>query len=167
MSGYPDDITERASLYAEPRGLRMKDRLGHGVHGTVFLSDRPSAVKVFKNAEGFHREHDCYLRLRRHGVLQVLGHHVPQLLDFDSALLVVEMTVVQPPYLLDFAGAYIEKSPDLPDEVIEEWYADKLEQFGADRWQKVQLILATLKGHYGIHLIDVNRNNITFGGGEE
>lgn len=72
------------------------------------------------------------------------------------------MTVVEPPFLLDFAGGYLDESPDFPDEVIEQWHEEKVEQFGRARWERVQLVLAVLRGRYGIHLLDVNPGNITF-----
>ncbi len=78
----------------------------------------------------------------------------------------IEMTIVSKPYLLDFADAYLDAPPDFPDEVLEQWHEDKREQFGDDRWERVQMALAALRGQYGIHLFDVNPGNITFGEGE-
>ena len=43
----------------------------------------------------------------------------------------------------------------------------KREQFGAQRWEHVQLVLAALRGRYGIYLLDVNPGNITFAEREE
>jgi hypothetical protein len=48
----------------------------------------------------------------------------------DDELLGFEMTVVERPYLLDFAGAYLDTVPQFPDEVWAEWEADKREKFG-------------------------------------
>lgn len=36
-------------------------------------------------------------------------------------------------------------------------------QFGAELWERTQLVMATLRGQYGIHLLDLNPGNITFG----
>jgi hypothetical protein len=166
MFGYPEDIADRAFDYAVKRGMRLEDQLGSGVDGIVLRSGRPSAVKVFAREDAFRRELACYRRLREREILDILGHRVPQLLDFDDSLLVIEMTVVQPPFLLDFAGAYVDTAPDYPDEVMEQWHEDKREQFGDDRWERVQMVLATLRGQCGIQLFDVNPGNITFGEGE-
>jgi hypothetical protein len=147
--------------------MRLEDRLGSGVDGIVFRSDRPSAVKIFGHGDAFRRELACYQRLSEHSVLDIEGHRVPQLLDRDDSLLVIEMTVVQPPFLLDFAGSYLDEGPDFPEEVMAQWHEEKMEQFGAARWERVQLVLAVLRGRYRIHLLDVNPGNITFGEDEE
>lgn len=84
MSGYPEDIAERASCYASKRGIRLEDQFGSGVDGIVFRSDRPSAVKVFGDKDAFRRELACYQRLSEHSVLDIHGHRVPQLLEFDE-----------------------------------------------------------------------------------
>jgi hypothetical protein len=89
------------------------------------------------------------------------GFAVPQLIHHDDRLCVVEMGIVSPPLVLDFAGAYLDRRPDYPNDVMEEWQADKLEQFGEERRETVQRIM----GHFariGIYLADVKPGNITF-----
>jgi hypothetical protein len=99
-----------------------------------------------------------YLRLQHLGVAQIRGCHVPQLLGYDDDLLIIEMTVVTPPYVLDFAGAYLDRPPDYSEQTLAEWEAEKREQFG-DGWCEVQRILWTLERH-GIHLLDISPSNI-------
>jgi hypothetical protein len=70
------------------------------------------------------------------------------------------MTVVKRPYILDFAGAYLDKPLDFSEEVMADWHADKQEQF-EKRWPEVQAILAILETH-GIYMEDGNPKNITF-----
>lgn len=53
-----------------------------------------------------------YLRLGEANIARVLGFKVPQLLGYDAELWVLEMTVVQQPFVLDFA----EVRPDFPVE---------------------------------------------------
>ncbi|RJP32650.1 MAG: hypothetical protein C4547_13085 [Phycisphaerales bacterium] len=79
-------MDQRASLYAQRRGLRIDRRLGYTKDGTVFS------------------------------------------------------TIVAKPYLLDFADAYRDESPDFPDEVIEHWHAQKIEELGVERWDQAQLV---------------------------
>jgi len=43
------------------------------------------------------------------------GFAVPRLLRFDPSLHVIEMTIVQPPFLLDFAAARVDEESDLPE----------------------------------------------------
>lgn len=71
------------------------------------------------------------------------------------------MGIVSPPFVLDFAGAFLDQRPGYPDEVMEEWQADQLEQFGEERWEIVQDILAHF-ARMGIYLADVKPGNITF-----
>jgi hypothetical protein len=81
------------------------------------------------------------------------------LIRADGELLVLEMTVVERPYLLDFAGAYLdEATPQFDDEVWETWEADKREKFG-ERWSEVKAVLAALED-YGIYMLDVNPGNV-------
>ena len=159
----------RAREYADGRGLVLGDVLGFGVHGTVVVAEsqpgktsRPArtAVKVHIGETGYLRERDVYLRLKQHAVVSIHECHVPQLLDFDDNLLIVEMTIVSRPFVLDFAGAFLDQAPDFSEEVMSDWLNEKYEQFGP-RWPEVQLILAALK-QYGIHMIDVHPNNISF-----
>ena len=136
-------------------------QLGYGKDGSVFATSVPTAVKVFFRRDVYARELACYQRLAEHEVEEIRGHAVPRLLGWDDELFVVEMEIVSRPYLLDFADAHLDSAPDFPEEVLEQWHADKAEEFG-ERWDDVQRVLAILRGHYGIHLLDVNPGNITF-----
>jgi hypothetical protein len=50
--------------------------------------------------------------------------------------------VVERPFVLDFAGAYLDNdAPWFEDEMWEMWEADKREKFGT-RWREVQALLA-------------------------
>lgn len=70
------------------------------------------------------------------------------------------MTIVTRPYVLDFGGAYLDEPPQFSDEVMAEWYAEKKEPFGK-RWPDALRILRAL-AELGIHVIDVNPNNISW-----
>jgi hypothetical protein len=37
--------------------------------------------------------------------------HVPQMVAFDDDLWVIAMTLVERPFVLDFAGAYLDQAP--------------------------------------------------------
>jgi hypothetical protein len=143
----------------------MGRQLGFGVHGIVFSAERqtegpPCALKVHERAADHARERDVYLRLQEHGVRLIRGCHVPQLLACDDELWIIEMSVVIRPFVLDFAGAYLDEPPDFSDEVLADWRTEKQEQFGP-RWAEVQAILRELEG-YGVFMIDVNPGNIAF-----
>jgi hypothetical protein len=86
-------------------------------------------LKVHERTEPYRVERDVYLRLRALGIDQIQGHNVPQLIDFDDELLVIEMSVIVRPFLLDFGSAYLDRAPDYDEEILEEWRRDKEEQF--------------------------------------
>ena len=73
---------------------------------------------------------------------------------------VIEMEVVTRPFVLDFAGAYLDTPPDYPDEVLADWRTEKQEQFG-DRWPDVEAILRSLE-QFGIYVADVSPGNVAF-----
>lgn len=124
--------------------------------------DKPgeSAIKALKEPEAYRREKQVYERLREATVRTVLGFNVPQLLGSDNVLHIIEMTIVQRPFVLDFAGAYLDVRPDFPPEVWADWEADKREQFEG-RWARVQKVLAAFE-ELGIYLLDVSPGNIAF-----
>lgn len=126
--------------------------------GTVFQTSRQSAVKILKWQELYERERDAYIRLRDHDVHTVCDCNVPALLGFDDELWAVEMSIVSPPYVLDFAGASVDQRREYPQEVLDEWMADKREQFG-DQWPHVRRIVFAFE-QMGIYLGDLNPNNI-------
>jgi hypothetical protein len=70
------------------------------------------------------------------------------------------MSVVKPPYVLDFASAYLDARPDFSPEVLADRAAENAELFG-QRWPEVELIIAAFE-RYGIYLVDVHPGNIKF-----
>ncbi|HQU46415.1 MAG TPA: hypothetical protein PK867_26645 [Pirellulales bacterium] len=70
----------------------------------------------------------------------------------------IEIAVVQPPFVIDFAGAYLDEMPDFSPEVWAEWEAEKQEQFGDD-WSRARAVVAAFR-RLGIHLSDVSPSNI-------
>lgn len=95
---------------------------------------------MFRWNEAYLREKQVYERLKRLGVTRVLGFNVPLLIGWEDGLRVIEMTIVKPPFVLDFAGAYLDARPGFPEEVWTNWEVEKREQF-EDRWLKVQRVL--------------------------
>ncbi|HVC95813.1 MAG TPA: hypothetical protein VND64_19130 [Pirellulales bacterium] len=155
------EAEDRAQKFAAKQGLTLGQSLGFGVHGRVWATDCKSAVKAFApDRPHYARERDIYLRLEERSVSEIRGFHVPQLLGFDDELWIIEMSIVRPPFALDFAGAYLDERPDFSEETWAEWETDKQEQFGAN-WPHVRLVLAAFE-RYGIFISDVTPNNIRF-----
>lgn len=160
-----DDLIERVRQYASRKGMVLRELLGAGVHGNVFAAEYQteggrSAIKGYERQSAYWRERDVYLRLRDLDVTTIRGCHVPALIDYDDELWCIEMTVVSRPFVLDFAGAELDHSPDFSEEVIADWRAEKHDQFGT-RWPEVEAILGSLEG-YGIFMLDVNPGNVSF-----
>jgi hypothetical protein len=165
MSNRPE-LLRRAQEYCEGHGLTICQPLGAGVHGSVFAVEsqtekKVSAVKVHEQERAYCRERDVYRRLKECDVADVCGCAVPEMLRCDDRLWAIEMTVVTRPFVLDFAGAYLDEPPDFSEEVLAEWRAEKHEQFGTRR-PDVQAVLRSLEG-YGVFMMDANPGNISFG----
>ena len=160
-----DELLEATQIYAAKHRLTLTERLGSGIDGRVWILQSTvnpfdTAVKIHRGVATFWREVRCYERLREILILGVNGFVVPRLVRIDADLLAMEMTIVSPPFLLDFASAHLDAPPDFPEEVWDEWRADKREQFG-DRWETVDALLDRLKT-LGIYLLDPSPSNIQF-----
>jgi hypothetical protein len=154
-----------ARLYAARHQLELAEPLGSGKDGIVFVAKHKAkpanvAIKILHFDESYLRERQAYQRLAKMEVSAVLGFNVPQLVDFDDGLRVLEMTIVKRPFVLDFAGAYLDEQPDFPADVLADWDAEKREQFEG-RWSAVQKILAAF-AELGVYLLDVTPGNIAF-----
>jgi hypothetical protein len=162
MDPLDEGILRRSGEYAKHYALRLDRRLGFGKDGTVRATDRATALKVFRHADPFRRGVAAYVRLAEHRVLDVNGHRVPQVERLDNGLLAIELTIVQPPFVLDFASAYLDDAaPEFPEDVKEEWLTRKREEFGSN-WPRAAGVLAALR-RIGIHMTDVHPGNIGFG----
>lgn len=103
-----------------------------------------------------------YRRLKKRGVASIAGFWVPKLVNFHDELLIIEMQIVSPPFVLDFASAYLDELPSYADseEIMTEWESEKREQF-EDRWAVVKQVISGFR-QYGIYLADVKPGNIEF-----
>ncbi len=160
---------QRARKYAEMHGLLLGNEIGEGMNGVVFFADaqfdtpgrpRLSAVKACHTEVEYSRERDVYFRLQDRNITKVRTCKIPELLEYNDDLWIIEMTIVTRPFCLDFGGAFLEKPPDFSEEVMADWRADKIEQFGK-HWPEVERIIAVLEVH-GIYLMDVHPKNISF-----
>lgn len=141
---------------------RLGKRLGYGNDGEIWATTTNAAVKIFEREPNYRRELNCYRRLYDKSVDKIEGFSVPVLLANDDQLLAIAMTIVAPPYLLDFGKAYLDARPDFSAEVIAEWEAERAELFEPGQWQQVQTLLRSLQG-LGIYYYDAKPANICFG----
>ena len=161
MTTFPDKPEGRAEVYAAWHGVTIVHRLGFGIDGVVYSTTKKSALKALERQPSYETERDVYLRLQEHGVTKIRGHHVPQLIDFDDYLWVIEMSIVPRPFVLDFAKATLDVPPNFPEEVMREWLTRKAADFG-EHWSAARAIMNELAEKYGIYLTDLNPNNIAF-----
>lgn len=166
----PDD-EQKLSIYLERRNLKRDSCLGVGTQGSVFLCQIISqtsangeqeevAVKIHQHEIAYRRELSVYLRLKELGVFEVNGLMVPVLLHHDDDCLAIEMTIVSPPFCLDFGGAYLDRRPDYSPEVWADWRKMKEADF-QENWPRVQSVLAHFES-MGVFIADLNPGNVKF-----
>ena len=160
-----EDVDRLAQRYALKRNIKLRERLGFGVHGIVIAAQdktKPGffAVKFHREERPFELECRVYQRLREEQIKRILGFNVPQLLSIDEEFRAIEMTIVRSPFLLDFADALLDEAPDFSEDVLRQWEEDKAEIFG-ERWPEVSRILAALQA-FDVYLLDINPRNISF-----
>ncbi|MEZ6103367.1 MAG: hypothetical protein R3E01_30865 [Pirellulaceae bacterium] len=158
MSKLREQLLAVATSYAASRGRSLLRFLGDGNDGAVWESDQQSAIKALERRDSYLRERDAYLRLQELGIVDVQGVTVPWLIGFDDTKQIVEMTVVFPPCILDFAKAYVDSPPDFSEEVLRDWQEETTELFDRD-WDQVERLLHELRG-LGIFYFDAKPGNI-------
>ena len=153
-------VKERAGLYTAGKNCAILPApLGDGTDGCVWQTSRKTAIKVFARSENFETELACYQLLAERNVREIYGYAIPRLLDFSRELLVVEMEIVEPPYILDFGKAYFKRHPpQFSAEVMQETREAQIELWG-EHWPKVRRILAKLES-LGIYHMDPKPGNI-------
>lgn len=154
-------MTDPGIDFCWSQGIQLLRKLGWGVEGVVYETSRPSALKVLHRQEAYQRERDAYLRLRDRGISSVCGLRIPTLLSYDDDLLVVEMSIVRPPSIVDFASVWLDQPPDFPPDVIADWHERLREEFG-DRAAEVIRVLDTLEREAGVYRLDVNKHDVRF-----
>jgi len=161
-----DDIAlRRLVAYEARRKLRSPRFLGSGKDGVVHEAESNAfpgfvAVKSFHRPSGFEREREVYVRLRDLQIRRVRSCNVPQMLAWDYDLLTIEMTMVAPPFILDFADAWLDEAPEFSEEIWADWNQKLAEDF-EERADEVRRMLALLRSH-GVILADVHPGNIRF-----
>jgi len=159
MFEWQAEIKDRIETYCHRSQRSLAKQIGFGYDGLVFETNQKSAVKGLKHQQLHRQERDVYLRLAEYDMTVVRDCQIPTMLGRDDELWVVEMEIVSPPFVLDFAGAYLDFPPEYPDDVLAAWRTEKREQYGED-WPWVQDIMRDLAS-IGIYLADVKPGNIT------
>jgi hypothetical protein len=154
-------ILARAEQYANRRQIVLTGVLGAGKDGSVWLTSRRSALKIHVISESYIIERNAYFRLRDLNVEEIADFSVPALVDHDDELLAIEMTVVTPPFLLDFASAIFDEPPDfIEDEghTFEDFIRARFDE----HTQQVLDLYHELAASTGIYLPDMHLQNVKF-----
>ncbi|HXY35796.1 MAG TPA: hypothetical protein VEI07_16295 [Planctomycetaceae bacterium] len=154
------DSWDRLSSYAVRTGRTLTAKLGWGSEGVVYATDAKTAIKSYRHRSLYENERNVYFRLRDRAVNSVLQFAVPRLIANDDELLALEMSIVSPPFILDFAGAYLDRPSPFSDEELQEWQAEKAELFGK-RWPEVRRAYYAFQS-FGILLNDLKLGNVSF-----
>jgi hypothetical protein len=91
------------------------------------------------------------------------GFHVPTMIDYDDDLRVIEMSVVSPPFIVDFASARLDFDPELIEDegnTLEDFVRSRFDE----RTDQVMAICHELIARAGIFLTDLHPHNIKFVG---
>jgi hypothetical protein len=144
--------------------VRFIEKLGDGKDGRVAKTNEGQAVKFLLESEIYRRELRAYHILRIKGIDDINGFQIPRLIRSDDALRAIEMSIVRPPFILDFAAAYTIEEHDrfaFDEDVVQERESHWAEIFG-DRWAAVQTICNEFTSRTGLILLDLSLNNIRF-----
>ena len=156
-----ENLVEAAREYASRHGVEVREILGFGIHGIVYVVESKTdpgrrALKLHRDPDAYMREKAVYERLREKRVDTILGFDIPVPLRFDDEFMAIEMTIVMPPFVVDFASASLDVSIEFSEEIWADWERTKQEQFGL-QWETVQAILIELS-----HMLDPSPSNIRF-----
>lgn len=135
--------------------------LGAGKDGVVFSTTRRTAAKQHYRPHTYRNELAVYRRLAEHRVARVNGFAVPRLYGCHEEHLILELSWVSPPFVLDFAGSQLDIPFDFEQEVWEMWYEQRQEEYG-ERWPKVLALIDAFERRFGIYLDDISPRNVRF-----
>lgn len=156
----------KASEYCrktEGRIPEFNSSFGCGQEGYVWpIQGGISAIKVFERRRNYENELACYQILGDHKITEIYGFNIPELLGWSDELLVIEITIVKPPFILDFGKSSLYFKPEYPSDA-EAHYQRQLEETFGEYLPQVELALSFLES-LGIFYIDASGNNIKVDG---
>jgi hypothetical protein len=158
-----DTLINNALAYCEHNGRQLirKPVLGYGTDGTVWQTKEGTAVKAFELRKNYVNAVRSYRRLSERKLSEICGLSVPFFEGCDGTHMCIEMSIVQPPYLLDFGKVYIDRPPPYARGPMPGWHAQLREDFG-ENIQEVYRVISYLKS-IGIYYVDPKPANIDFG----
>ena len=150
---------ERAALYAKSKDLAIDKTLGGGYDGLVLSTSGRTAIKAFNYDQLYRQELAVYRRFLERKFFQADDFQIPRLIGSDDQLNVIEMTIVSPPFIVDFASVVnLDTPPQFDDEIMKEARREQKENFEAD-WPKVKRAIFKLE-LVGVYMSDVHPGNV-------
>lgn len=151
----------RLTTFSGKLQLSVVDTVGGGKDGSVYKTSRQSALKLFDNRAIYRKELAAYKVLRERRVKFVNQFRIPRLMSWHHDLLAIEMTLVRPPFIVDFASAILDE--DWRDDAqLQEQLHERVSELFDDRAADVFFALERLVTLHGIHLLDAHPANIKF-----
>lgn len=160
---FSPDQESRAQAYAASHELVLAQTIGSGTDGAVWKATKGRqklVLKVFERDKQYRTELACYQRLTENRIRKIGQFAVPRLVGWSDELLVVEIALVTPPYLIDFGKAYLDSAPEHSEETWEYHHEEQRDLWG-DKYAEVQALLWQLE-RIGIYYQDAKPGNITF-----
>ncbi|MBX2850826.1 MAG: hypothetical protein KTR15_03660 [Phycisphaeraceae bacterium] len=152
-----------AQQYLSSRDAEVVDRCGYGKEGVVFKSSRGTAVKVHSSPDTFRNEYLAYRRLAETKTEVVRGFSVPRPINANGELQIIEMGIVEPPFLLDFGTSLTDIKPDFTAEVWEDWWGRVQENF-EEHFAEAEAVFYYLQRKLNIWHLDLRPSNLRFAG---
>lgn len=143
------------------RGIEQR-RLGSGTDGEVFIVTGYTAVKVLYDEHRYLNELMAYRRLAEEGIEKIGQFVIPRLLGNHDRMHIIEMTVVRPPYLIDFGKSSVDTGQGWSNSAMAEWWEKIEDRFENDAPIASQ-IFTQLRRKAGIYHWDLNPQNLNFG----
>jgi hypothetical protein len=117
-----EDLVNAVLAYTSRYAAEVRELLGSGIHGIVYVVESKTdpgrrALKLHRDSDAYLREKVAYERLREKRIDLILGFQVPVPLRFDDEFMAIEMTIVMPPFVLDFASATLDAPIEFSEEI--------------------------------------------------
>lgn len=157
----PKSVVDRANLYLQRHRITGAE-FDSGTQGHIWRTDRQTALKVHIYQESYLTEAEAYMRLHDRSIRESEGFTIPRMYSRDDGLLAIEMQIVFPPFILDFASARFDSRPDLIEDEGHTLHDRIRDRFGSARAAKVIDICDDLAARAGIYLLDPHPGNIKF-----
>ena len=131
------DSWDRLSEFAVKTGRTLVKQLGWGNEGLVYSTTSNTAIKGYLHKNLYEKEKRVYERLSEKGVKSMRGFAVPIFVAASDEMCVLEMSIVMPPFIIDFANVYLDERPPFDPELdAERFVADPFSSTRGERMYK-------------------------------